>query len=72
MVDYYQILEIKRTATMADIKSAYRRLARERHPDLNNNSEHAAQDFALIALAYRTHSSTQERAYYDAQRAGRS
>lgn len=68
MVDYYKILGVKRTATTAEIKSAYRRLARERHPDLNGGSEKAAQDFALIALAYRTLSDMQERAHYDAQR----
>ncbi|MEJ7575770.1 MAG: J domain-containing protein [Pyrinomonadaceae bacterium] len=68
MVDYYQILGINRTAQAADIKSAYRRLARERHPDVNKNSDAAAHEFALIALAYRTLSNPQERAHYDAQR----
>lgn len=69
MVDYYKILGVKRAATKAEIKSAYRRLARQRHPDLNGGSDHAAREFALIALAYRTLSDPQERAYYDAQRA---
>lgn len=68
MVDYYKILGVKRTATTAEIKTAYRRLARERHPDLNGGSEKAARDFALIALAYRTLSDQQERAHYDVQR----
>ncbi|CDM65973.1 J domain-containing protein [Pyrinomonas methylaliphatogenes] len=68
MIDYYEILGVKRTATAAEIKSAYRRLARERHPDLNGGSEQAAREFALIALAYRTLSNPRERARYDAQR----
>lgn len=67
MVDYYKILGLGRTATAAEIKSAYRRLARERHPDVNNGSEHAARKFALLALAYRTLSDSQERAAYDAK-----
>lgn len=69
MVDYYKTLGVKRTASAAEIKSAYRKLARKRHPDVNGGSEHAAREFALLALAYRTLSDPQERAHYDAQRA---
>lgn len=68
MADYYKILGVKRGASAAEIKSAYRRLARLRHPDVNGGSDNAAREFALIALAYRTLSDPQERAYYDAQR----
>jgi hypothetical protein len=67
VVDYYKILGVERTATAAEIKSAYRRLARRAHPDVNGGSEHAARKFALLALAYRTLSDTQERAGYDAK-----
>jgi curved DNA-binding protein CbpA len=67
VVDYYSLLKVKRTATAAEIKSAYRKLARERHPDVNGGTEKAARDFALISLAYRTLSDPQERAYYDNQ-----
>ena len=67
MVDYYKTLGVKRTATAAEIKSAYRRLARKRHPDVNGGSAQAARDFAMLALAYRTLSDPQERAYYDQQ-----
>ncbi len=68
MVDYYKILGVKTTASAAEIKSAYRRLARQRHPDLNGGSDKAAREFALISLAYRTLNDPQERAYYDSQR----
>lgn len=67
MVDYYKILGVERAASAAEIKSAYRRLARERHPDVNGGSEHAARKFALLALAYRTLSDPHERAAYDAK-----
>lgn len=68
MVDYYHILGVNRNASAREIKSAYRRLARQRHPDLNNGSEKAARDFALLALAYRTLADRRERASYDALR----
>jgi curved DNA-binding protein CbpA len=49
------------------VKSAYRKLARLRHPDLNAGSETAARDFALLSRAYRVLMDPQERAYYDQQ-----
>ena len=67
MVDFYKVLGVKRTATAAEVKSAYRKLARQRHPDVNGGSEKAAKEFALISLAYRTLNDPQERAYYDTQ-----
>jgi molecular chaperone DnaJ len=67
VVDYYKVLGVKRTASAAEVKSAYRKLARLRHPDVNGGSEKAAKEFALISLAYRTLSDPQERAYYDTQ-----
>jgi len=67
VVDYYKILGIQRNASASEIKSAYRRLARQRHPDHNGGSEKAAREFALTAMAYRTLSDPQERTYYDNQ-----
>jgi curved DNA-binding protein CbpA len=67
VVDYYKVLGVKRAASATEIKSAYRRLARQRHPDVNGGSDVAAREFALISLAYRTLSDPQERAYYDTQ-----
>lgn len=66
-MNYYRILGVKQTATAAEIKSAYRRLARMRHPDVNRGSEKAAREFSLLSRAYRSLTDPQERAYHDAQ-----
>jgi DnaJ domain len=67
MTDYYHVLGVSRSATAAEIKSAYRRLARKRHPDVNLGSEKAAREFALLSLAYHTLIDPQERAFHDQQ-----
>jgi curved DNA-binding protein CbpA len=67
VVDYYKVLKVKRTASAAELKSAYRKLARQRHPDVNGGTAAAAREFALISLAYRTLSDPQERAHHDTQ-----
>lgn len=67
MVNYYKILKVSPRATDAEIKSAYRRLARELHPDINGDAENATKDFALIAKAYEILSNPQERAFFDRQ-----
>ncbi len=67
MIDYYKTLGIKPTASSSDIKSAYRKLARLRHPDVNRGSDSAAREFALLSKAYHVLSDPQERAYYDDQ-----
>lgn len=72
MTDYYKVLGVKRSATSADIKSAYRKLARQRHPDVNQDSEGAAREFALLSKAYHVLSDPQERSYYDGQLNSRS
>ncbi|HKV33337.1 MAG TPA: DnaJ domain-containing protein [Pyrinomonadaceae bacterium] len=64
MIDYYKVLGVKSNASQAEIKSAYRKLARKSHPDLNPNSE-AGRQFALLSKAYHTLIDPQERAYYD-------
>src|SRR5207245_10040364 len=67
MTDYYDVLGVKRDATATEIKSAYRKLARKRHPDVNRGSEKAAREFALLSLAYHTLIDPQERAEHDQQ-----
>ena len=66
MIDYYKILGVKSNSSYADIKSAYRKLARKSHPDLNPDSK-AAREFALLSKAYYVLSNPQDRAYYDQQ-----
>ncbi len=65
MVNYYNVLKLSPKATNAEIKSAYRRLARELHPDINSKTENASQEFAKIAKAYAILGNTKERADYD-------
>ena len=66
MIDYYKVLGVKTNASQAEIKSAYRKLARKNHPDLNPDTE-AGRQFALLSKAYHTLIDPQERAYYDDQ-----
>jgi len=49
--DYYKTLEVKRTATSAEIKKAYRKLSLKYHPD-KNSSPDAAEKFAALSQAY--------------------
>ena len=62
--DYYEILGIKREATEAEIKSAYRKLARKYHPDVNKTKE-AEQKFKDVNEAYEVLSDKQKRQRYD-------
>jgi hypothetical protein len=67
VVDYYRILKVSPKATEKEIKSAYRRLARKLHPDVNGGANDNSREFAQIAKAYQVLSNTAERARYDAQ-----
>lgn len=62
--DYYEILGIKRDAAGAEIKSAYRKLARKFHPDVNKTKE-AEQKFKDINEAYEVLSDKDKRQRYD-------
>ena len=65
MVNYYDILKVSPESSGAEIKSAYRRLARKLHPDKNQGSEETALKFAAIAEAYEILGNTKERSRYD-------
>ncbi len=62
--NYYEILGVSRTATETEIKQAYRKLAREYHPDVND-SPNAEATFKDINAAYGTLSDSLKRADYD-------
>lgn len=64
MTDHYQTLGVPRDASPADIKKAYRRLARELHPDVNPSDE-AAERFKDVTHAYDVLSDADQRSRYD-------
>jgi molecular chaperone DnaJ len=63
--DYYEVLGIARDADDATIKKAFRRLARELHPDVNTNDPEAETKFKEAAEAYEVLSDPERRATYD-------
>ena len=62
--DYYDVLGVSRAVTPDDLKKAYRRLARQYHPDVNNDPD-AGERFKEISEAYEILSDDQKRAAYD-------
>lgn len=68
MRDFYRILGIPDNASMADIKSSYRRLAKLYHPDLNPGSRQSEEKFKEILDAYTILSDDELRAQYDRKR----
>ena len=63
--DYYEILGVERTIDAAGLKSSYRKLAMEHHPDRNGGSEDSMAKFKEISEAYTVLSDDQKRAAYD-------
>lgn len=64
MADHYEVLGVSREATPEEIKKAYRRLARELHPDVNPTEE-ASERFKLVTHAYDVLSDPEQRQRYD-------
>ncbi len=64
-LDYYKILGVDKTASTKDIKSAYRKLARKYHPDLNPNDKDAKKNFQHINEANEVLSDPEKRKKYD-------
>ncbi|HEY3058043.1 MAG TPA: J domain-containing protein [Chloroflexota bacterium] len=63
--DYYTVLGVSRTATEKEIKSAYRKLARKHHPDVNPGDKSSEEQFKEIGEAYAVLSDSEKRKKYD-------
>ena len=64
-IDYYKVLGLDRTATQADIRKAYRRLAKQYHPDINKDNPQAQERFQEINEANEVLSDPEKRKRYD-------
>ncbi len=66
--DFYQILGVSEKADASEIKKAYRKLAKEYHPDANQNDPQAAERFKEVGEAYAVLSDPEKRKQYDQMR----
>lgn len=64
-IDYYKVLEVDKNASEAEIKKAYRKMARKFHPDLNPNDAKAQQKFQQINEAHEVLIDSEKREKYD-------
>jgi DnaJ-class molecular chaperone len=63
--DYYEVLGVGREASGTEVKRAFRKLARELHPDVNAHDPEAEEKFKVAAEAYEVLSDPEQRATYD-------
>ena len=63
--DHYEVLGVDRDADAAEVKSAYRRLARQHHPDANDGDSAAESEFKAVAASYKVLSDPEARQSYD-------
>jgi len=65
VVDFYAVLGVRRSATLAEVRRAYQKRARQIHPDLNPGDPAAAERFRVVSEAFAVLADPQRRAEYD-------
>lgn len=63
--DFYKILQVSKSANTNEIKKAYRKLAKELHPDKNKDDPNASEKFSDLSAAYEVLSDADKRKLYD-------